>query len=151
MVLRFWLDDGLPDALQTQLWYRDTTLENERLYLGYWIGSDKEKNGCFDIEYGISWPDCDSTPSKSAKSYRLEAVVALRKKLASMDFKEEGSCVGWRPLHDCKSYDSVDEFLAFLAKDPEQVVRDMADRFWSLVQETLKLVEKANNAIIGKS
>ncbi len=39
---------------------------------------------------------------------------------------------------------------AFFAKDPEQAACDMADRFWSLVQETLPVVENANRAIISK-
>ncbi len=149
MVLRFWPDDRLTDPSAVELYYWDPDLENEGHYLDYWIGSEQRK-GYFAIQYGISWPNVDSTPSKSTKLYKLEPVAALRKKLVSMDFEEGGSCVGWRPLHDRKYYESVDDFHAFIAKDPEEVLRDMADRFWSLVQETLSDVEKTNRTITGK-
>ena len=149
MVLRFWPDDRLTDPSAVELYYWDPDLENGGHYLDYSIGAEQRK-GDFPIQYGISWPNVNSTPSKSTKLYKLEPVAALRKKLVSMDF--EGGRIMRRlaATSQPQVLESVDDFHAFIAKDPEEVLRDMADRFWSRVQETLSDVEKTNRTITGK-
>jgi len=149
MVLRFLPNDRLTDPSNVELDYFESALENESQFLRYCIAPAQGK-GYFEIEYGIAWRDEDNIPATAARLSKLDPMVALRKKLTSMDFKEEDAWVGWQPLHDCKYYESVEEFLAFIAKAPEEALGNMADRFWSLVSETLSSVEEANRAIVGK-
>jgi hypothetical protein len=149
MQLRLVPDERLTNPLDTDLSYGDVRMENAEQSLSYFVEKEYGKN-YFAIYFGIAWRD--EMPSKSSKLHKLKPVSKLREKLEEMEFETRFektiTAMGWQAL---LKYDSLDDFLADFAKEPEGILREITDRFWLLVKKTITAVEQANAAIIGRT
>jgi hypothetical protein len=136
------------DPVETQLRYFGEHLKPEKQYLSYDFFVDRWK-GFFGLGFGLTWQDMIENIPNRPELFTLKPVAELREQLASMGFKEskekEGSYLGWKYL---SPHDSIDGFLAVLGQDREGLLRDITDTFWAFVQETVRLVAEANEAIV---
>jgi len=133
------------DPLVSHLYLWDVHLDGEEHYLSYLVV----------LDWGKSWISVDhcvvgqrAFKDVPKELYMLSPVVKLMEHLESMGLKQPGReylSLGYKQI---RSFDSVDEFLAFFVHDKESLLGEICDSFWPLVTETIDLMQEANKALV---
>lgn len=64
----------------------------------------------------------------------------------SGEFKSTEWCLGYKIV---SQHETIEDFLAAVAKDRESMLHQIEDVFLPFVQETAKMVEEANQAVLA--
>lgn len=136
------LKEGQLDKFDAGLYYWNEADERSKQFVSFAVFHEREGETLL-LFYGLVW---ESEVERESPLLKLKPVKRLREHLQSAGFKKSEWHLGYKIPWE---YETVDHFLAAVATGRDALFGEIADVFLPFVQDTAKLVEEANQAVIA--